>query len=77
MEHGETVTPPTRLLTVSQFVEKHTWATKGGLRALLFNRKKNGLDVAVVRLGRRLLLDEGQFFQWLESRGREAGNGRG
>lgn len=77
MERDETATPPTRLLTVSQFVEKHSWATKGGLRGLLFNRRKNGLDAAVVRLGRKLLLDEEQFFQWLESRGREAGNGRG
>lgn len=77
MEHDEIASGPARLLTVSQFVEKHSWATKGGLRGLLFNRKKNGLDVAVVRLGRRLLLDEEQFFQWLESRGREAGNGRG
>lgn len=77
MERDEIASGPARLLTVSQFVEKHSWATKGGLRALLFNRKKNGLDAAVVRLGRKLLLDEEQFFQWLESRGREAGNGRG
>ena len=62
------------LLSVEQFVAKHAWATRGGIRQLLFNRHANGLDVAVVRLGRKLLLDEAAVFAWLDERGRE---GRG
>ena len=60
------------LLTVSQFIEKHQWATRGGLRQLLFERETNGLNVAVVRIGRKLLLDEDRFFAWVEKNGREA-----
>jgi hypothetical protein len=37
-------------------------------RWLLFNRKENGLDVAVVRIGRRLYLDIERVREWLEAR---------
>ncbi len=30
--------------------------------------KANGLDVAIVRNGRRILIDEHKFFAWLESK---------
>ena len=63
-----------KLLTVEQFIQRHAWATRGGLRGLLFNRANNGLDRAVVRLGRKLLLDEERVFEWIETHGRE---GRG
>lgn len=39
---------------------------------MLFNRRHNGLASAVVRVGRRLLLDEAAVERWLESR-REVG----
>jgi len=37
-------------------------------RYLLFHRKENGLDVAVVRIGRRLYLDIERVREWLEAR---------
>ncbi len=55
------------LLTKKQFIEKHSAFTKGGLDAQLFNRKKNGLDSAIIQNGRRILINEEKFFQWLES----------
>ncbi|MGI6458540.1 MAG: hypothetical protein ACOX5J_00315 [Candidatus Hydrogenedentales bacterium] len=64
---------PSRLLSVSQFCNKHEWATIGGLRHLLFNREANGFDKCVVRLGRKILLDEAAVFAWLERHGREGG----
>lgn len=56
------------LLTVDQFTQKHRAFKAGGLRWLIFNEKQNGLAVsgAVVRIGRRVLLDEAKFFAWIE-----------
>lgn len=69
------------LYTVAQFADKHrTWTTQPALRNLLLNARDrfnsrgekvagNGLDAAgaIVRIGRRILIDEGRFFAWLTS----------
>jgi hypothetical protein len=65
MEVFMSVGVPT-LLTVQQFSEKHKGFTLGGLRWLLFHRDTNGLSRAVVRLGRKILLDEEEFFAWVD-----------
>lgn len=64
------------LLTVRQFSEKHPAFPQGSLRNLVFlseNRKTskgvikgNGLNISLVRIGRKLLIDEDKFFQWIE-----------
>ena len=36
------------------------------VRQLLFDRHSNGLDKAVRQLGRKLLIDEEQFFRWVD-----------
>ena len=63
-------------LSVRQFSDKHRAFPQGSLRNLIFlaeSRKTskgvikgNGLDVALVRIGRKLLIDEEKFFQWVE-----------
>ena len=60
-------------LTVGALADKYRAAgfTQGSLRWQLFNREQNGLDRAVVRVGRRLLIDEAEFIAWLRSQ-REA-----
>lgn len=60
---------PPSLLSVSQFCNKHEWATPGGIRHLLFNRETNGFHRCVVRLGRKILLNEEAVFAWLQERG--------
>jgi hypothetical protein len=57
------------LLTVRQFSEKHTAFTQAGLRWVIFNEKSNGLfeSGAIVRVGRRVLIDEARFFGWIDS----------
>lgn len=59
-------------LTVNQFSEKYPAFPRGGIRALIFNEKTNGLakSGAVVRIGRKVLINEGKFFAWLESQNR-------
>lgn len=64
------------LLTVKQFARKHEAFTEGSLRFQIFNSKPrktslgeipgNGLDAALVRLGRKVLIDEAKFFEWLD-----------
>lgn len=64
------------LLTVRQFSDKHPAFTQGAIRNLIFlaeNRKTsrgiiqgNGLKIALLRIGRKLLIDETKFFQWID-----------
>ncbi|MDO9213445.1 MAG: hypothetical protein Q8Q54_11460 [Methylococcales bacterium] len=57
------------LYTVNSFAEKHSQAFKiGGLRSLIFNQDKNGLTKSgsIIRLGRKVLIDETKFFDWIE-----------
>ncbi len=55
--------------TVKQFCERHPAFTEGGLRFQIFNEKTNGLKEsgAIVRMGRKVLINEEKYFQWLES----------
>jgi len=65
------------LLTVRQFADKHSAFSQGDLRNLIFlseNRKTsrgtiqgNGLNIALVRIGRKLLIDEAKFFLWINA----------
>lgn len=58
------------LLTVPQFVNKHKAFTLGGVRDNIFKYDLNGLKEcgAILRNGRRVLIDEEKFFQWVLSR---------
>jgi hypothetical protein len=58
------------LLAVKPFQTKHSDAfTTGGLRALIFNEENNGLKEsgAILRIGRKVLINEDKFFGWVES----------
>ena len=59
-----------QFLTVKQFITKHVAFTAGGIRSLLFYRgddaEKSG---AVVRFGRRILIDEPRFLAWVRDGG--------
>jgi hypothetical protein len=70
------VPQPRTLLTVRQFADKHQAFPQGSLRNLIFLAesrktskgiiKSNGLDSALVRIGRKLLIDEAKFFKWID-----------
>lgn len=55
--------------TVNQMLGDNKFLTNGGLRALIFNADSNGLNNqgVIVRIGRKVLIDESKFFKWLES----------
>jgi hypothetical protein len=59
--------PCTRtLLTVKQFCHQNPAFSEGSLRWLLFHRRTNGLDRAVFKVGRRVLIDVDEFYLWLD-----------
>lgn len=55
------------LLTVAQFSQKHPAFPIGGLRFRIFNEHHNGLaqSGAIIRNGKRILIDEAKFLQWV------------
>ena len=70
------IPPPARVLqTVEQLCNEQDALTIGMVRALLFNRATNGLQAsgAVIRVGRRLLLERDTFLDWLIDHGQEVG----
>ena len=66
-------------LTVRQFAEKHPAFPQGSLRSLIFHASPrhssqgridgNGLDAALIRIGRKVLINEARFFEWVEKQG--------
>lgn len=55
-----------RLIPVPKWNDHHEWPPQGGLRHLIFHSKSNGFDRVIKRAGRRVLIDEEAFFQWIE-----------
>ena len=56
----------THLIPVTKWNEHHDWPPIGGLRHLIFNANTNGFDKVIKRCGRRVLIDEAAFFQWVD-----------
>ncbi|WP_038054743.1 hypothetical protein [Thioalkalivibrio sp. ALJ1] len=67
-----------RLLTFSQFTEAHPAFTVGGLRHLRF-RKGDELEAAgaVVRFGRRVMVDEHRMIEFIRNGGARQIAGKG
>lgn len=55
------------LLTVKQMAEKHPAFSEAALRYYIFNEKQNNLSDAIRRIGRKVLINEDAFFQWIET----------
>lgn len=58
------------LLSIKQFAAKQPAFTVGGIRSLLFYRGEDAERAgAVVRFGRRILIDEPRFLAWVREGG--------
>lgn len=57
------------LQTVPQFSKSNPAFPVGGLRYQIFNEDKNGLKDAgaIIRVGRKVLIDTDKYFQWVYS----------
>ena len=67
-ETTEALQPTQLYSTVKQFAERHPAFTVPSLRALIFDGNSNGLNEsgAVVRINRRVLINEPKFFDWVD-----------
>lgn len=70
--NNQLVNPNTRYIPVPNWEKHHEWPRIGGLRNLIFNKDKNGFDKVIKKVGKRVLIDEAAFFQWVANQGREA-----
>lgn len=61
--------PNTRYIPVPNWNKHHEWPPIGGLRNLIFNKEKNGFAKVVKKVGKRVLIDEAAFFEWVANQG--------
>lgn len=62
------VSPP-RLIPLTDWNKHHEWPPQGGLRHLMFHRETNGFAPAFVKCGRRVLVNETEFFNCISRNG--------
>ena len=55
-----------RLMSLKQYSQKHPAFSEPGLRWLRFNQEANGFAEAFITVGRRVLIDEGRFFEVID-----------
>ena len=55
-----------RLIPLTKWPEHYQWPTVGGLRHLVFWENKNGFKKVIRRVGKRILIDEKAFFEWVD-----------
>lgn len=58
-----------RLIALTDWPKHHEWPPIGGLRHLMFHRQKNGFASAFVKVGRRVLVNEQEFFDCIARQG--------
>ena len=62
----ETLEAPPKLIPATEWAAHHSWPPLGGLRHLIFHADTNGFNKVIKRVGRRVLIDEAAFFEWVE-----------
>lgn len=70
-------THPVRIIPLVRWNEYHPWPPVGGLRHLVFHSKTNGFEKVIKRCGRRILIDEAKFFEFVETKNGEKSIGAG
>jgi hypothetical protein len=62
-----------RLIPVTKWNEHYEWPPVGGLRHLVFHAKTNGFHTVIRHVGRRVLIDEQAFFDWVNRQNQTGG----
>ena len=71
LQQEEISNPHSRLIPLTDWPDYHPWPPIGGLRHLVFFENQNGFSKVVVRVGRRVLLKESEFFKWANNQKKE------
>ena len=59
--------PARALYSVKEFARRHSGClTEGALRALIFHDRDGFATKCVKRIGRKVTIDEGAFYRWLD-----------
>lgn len=61
----------TRLIPVVLWNKYHDWPSVAGLRWMIFNAKLSGFEKVIKRVGRRVLIDEQKFFEFVDDKNKE------
>lgn len=69
MASEEGFDPVRRLIPIPQFNKFHPDPSPAALRWMVFTNK-NGFARCIVRRGRRVLIDEHEYFRWLDEQSR-------
>jgi hypothetical protein len=64
-----------KFIPLTEWHNHHPWPPLGGLRHLVFNSSSNKFGSVVHRVGRRVLIDEAAFFEWVRKNGGQS-NGK-
>jgi len=59
-----------RLIPLTKWPEYYPWPTVPALRQLVFHADSNGFSAVIRRVGRRILIDEAEFFKWIDTMNR-------
>ena len=60
-----------KFLTVKQYAERYPFPSESSLRWHLFHSSTNGLESAVIRIGKRIVLDLDALNAWIRSHKKE------
>lgn len=60
-----------KLIPVTKWPEHNPWPSVAGLRHLIFNSRTNGFEKVLRRIGSRILIDEAEFFAWVDEENRK------
>ena len=63
--------PTPTFLTVKQYAERYPYPSESSLRWHLFHSSTNGLESAVIRIGKRIVLDLDALNAWIRSHKKE------
>jgi len=55
-----------RYIPINRWPEFYPWPSISALRMLIFRGDENGFSSCVVRVGRKVLIDESAFHSWVE-----------
>ena len=68
MQHNER-----KIIPLTDWNKYHSYPPIGGLRHLVFHANTNGFDKCIRRIGRRVLIDEAAYFQWVDEQNQAGG----
>lgn len=54
-----------RMIPLSRWEEFHSYPSMGAMRNIIFHEKTNGADQWIRRIGRKIFVNEQEFFKWV------------